>query len=165
MIDAGLTLEAERAQAVDVAQSQPKEEWGDSFLSMIRDNSDPSVGGLPKKLIYGSDYPFRSPQSDLKTTYSACESLMSYALGGLSNVWGANVLPLLRSETAEWPVTADTLRPFYKEVSRHLPISADHDDLTELFGDCFSHYETLPKSRQISSMFSSLERHRKNFGR
>jgi choline dehydrogenase-like flavoprotein len=160
MIDSGLTLEAERAQAVDVAQFQSKAEWEDSFLSMIRDKSDPSVGGLPKKLVYGSDYPFRSPDADVRTTYSECESLTSYALGGLSNVWGANVLPLLRAETAEWPVTTDTLWPFYKEVSRHIPICADHDDLTDLFGDCFSHYETLPKSRQISSMFSSLQRHR-----
>jgi ferredoxin len=160
MLDSGLTLESEREEAVHVAQSQHKTEWSESFLSMIRENSDPNVGGLPKKLIYGSDYPFRSQDADLKISFSKCESLTSYALGGLSNVWGANILPLLRTETTDWPVTTETLWPFYKEVSRYIPVCADNDDLTDLFGDCFSSFQTLPKSRQTISLISSLRKAR-----
>lgn len=160
MMDPGTTLETERAEAVSAASSQSKSEWSDSFLEMIRDKTDPNVKGLPKKLVYGSDYPFRSSDKDLKITFNRCESAMSHALGGLSNVWGANVLPLLRSETATWPVSVERLWPFYEEVCKHLPISSREDDLTELFGDCFSNVGKLPISQQASALLASLEAHR-----
>src|SRR6266550_8121699 len=63
MLDVGLTLEQSRARAVELVRNTPIQEWTETLLSSFRDKSDPDVRGLPKKLIYGSDYPFRAPDS------------------------------------------------------------------------------------------------------
>ena len=57
----------------------------------------------------------------------------SRAVGGLSNYWGAAVLPYRQEDIDDWPVTADDLAPHYRAVADWMPISGRQDDLAPLF--------------------------------
>jgi choline dehydrogenase-like flavoprotein len=57
----------------------------------------------------------------------------SRAVGGLSNYWGAAVLPYRQEDIDDWPITADDLAPHYRAVADWMPISGRQDDLAPLF--------------------------------
>jgi choline dehydrogenase-like flavoprotein len=53
----------------------------------------------------------------------------SYALGGLSNVWGAGVLPYGECDLSGWPITVDELTEPYRAVLKLMPYAAEDDEL------------------------------------
>ena len=57
------------------------------------------------------------------------------ALGGLSNLWGAAVLPYSAGDIADWPIRAEDLAPHYRAVAEFLPITGRTDDLETLLPD------------------------------
>ena len=65
--------------------------------------------------LLSSDFPFRHPESCLDMQSKEVDVLVSQARGGLSRVWGANVLPLLDSDLGAWPFKLSELTPYLKE--------------------------------------------------
>ena len=57
----------------------------------------------------------------------------SYAVAGLSNVWGSAVLPYRQHDLDGWPVTARKLAPFYAAVLKWMPVASQRDDLEQFF--------------------------------
>ena len=60
-------------------------------------------------------------------------SVVSGAYGGLTNVWGAQVMPFTRSTFADWPVGYATMEPHYRAVLESIPYAAEEDSLAENF--------------------------------
>ena len=61
----------------------------------------------------------------------------SYAAGGMSNAWGAQLLRYTQddlNELGDWPIDAAALNPFYTELEKHIGISGQKDDMSDFFG-------------------------------
>ena len=61
----------------------------------------------------------------------------SYAAGGMSNAWGAQLFRYTEADLLEagnWPLTASELIPYYADLEQHIGISGLNDDLTDFLG-------------------------------
>ena len=57
----------------------------------------------------------------------------SSVIGGLSNYWGATLLPFTENEFEEWPFSLKDVSKHYKKVSEIVKISGTRDGLNEYF--------------------------------
>ena len=80
----------------------------------------------------------------------------SLAKGGLSNVWGAAVLPYLADELDEWPIRYEQLVPHYRAVLSLTSLSAVNDDLAARFPLFSDDYSPLVPSRQAAALLADL---------
>jgi hypothetical protein len=62
------------------------------------------------------------------------EGVMSFALGGLSNAWGAGVYRFDDRELEGFPISARDLSDFYDRLTEEIGVSGASDDLTPFFG-------------------------------
>jgi choline dehydrogenase-like flavoprotein len=70
--------------------------------------------------------------------YSPVESdsfagVLSLAKGGLANGWGAGVYRFTDRDLAGFPINAAELRPCYDELTAHIGVCGDNDDLEPYF--------------------------------
>ena len=114
------------------------------------------TGRLPRKLVYGSDYPYRFADKYGPTCGDEVDFASSYARGGLSNVWGAAVLPYTQEDIEDWPVSVKELAPHYQAVLQFMPLAAQDDDLSAnfpLYSDrCQKHRHSSQARRLLSAM-------------
>ena len=118
MLDAGLTLEPSRAEIVRRLGSLPPDAWTPELVRPLRDATGAGSNGSPTKLAFGSDFPYREDGRQTRCRASGVGLRPSMALGGLSNVWGAAVLPYRESDVQDWPVRHDDLARHYGAVLR-----------------------------------------------
>ncbi len=87
------------------------------------------------KKPFGSDILFRDPVGFFGNGRSTSEFQLkpSFAKGGLSNGWGAAVLPYRSQDIESWPIDIDDLAPHYQAVAAFMPIAARLDDLQDMF--------------------------------
>ena len=81
---------------------------------------------------YGSDFGMEPPEE----TFAGGDAIglrSSRAVGGLSNLWGAAVLPWRQVDVEGWPVPFDAFVPSWRALAEHVPLAAAHDDLSALF--------------------------------
>jgi choline dehydrogenase-like flavoprotein len=130
VFDGGEQLEQERRQVMARMAAVRPAQWTVDDLRMLRGNQKADSRGIPKKLAFGSDYPFRDPHGLLNVEYDRTDLLYSLAQGGLTTMWGANVFPWRRNDFAGWPVQLSDLEPHYKAVLDFMPLAAAEDDLT-----------------------------------
>ena len=75
------------------------------------------------------------------------ETMMSFAKGGLANAWGAGVYRFNQADLQAFPFTEEALTPYYDELTKHIGISGQADDLSQDFGTD----ENLLKPLNLSS--------------
>lgn len=164
MLDAGITIEPHRAGAIDkLAQLNPSQ-WESSSVAVIRENMTSGAKGIPLKYAYGSNFPYREAAEQLGCKIENVGLLPSFALGGLSTVWGAALLPYSQLDLADWPFGRDTLLPHYAEVESITGIAGFRDDLESLFA-LHSCPTTLRGSKQAGSFLRDLQRNRETLSR
>jgi len=154
MLDGGAELEPDRARAAaELARAEP-EAWDPALVARVRNPLDePSL-----KLSFGSDFPYaRGAESGLVEHGTRC--LVSLAKGGLSNVWGAAVLPAPEEEFDAWPFPASELAPHYAAAAETLGIAAPRGELEDLFP---FHAPPKPPTRPAPQARVLLERLRAN---
>ena len=70
---------------------------------------------------------------------SAClRDAGSYAAGGMSNVWGAQLFRYNDTDLAEvgdWPIDAGDLEPYYADLEAHIGIAGIADDMHHFLGE------------------------------
>lgn len=158
ILDAGIKLEAERQQAVDALLASPN--WDEAALAPLKAGADATVSGVPIKKLFGSDYPYREVLEHLSVQADQVTTFASFAKGGLSNVWGAAVLPCRAEDIADWPITTIELEPYYKAVFNFMPLAAASDDLAEIFPFHSDTYQPLTPSWQAKRLLQHLNKHR-----
>jgi len=85
----------------------------------------------------------------------------SYAAGGMSNAWGAQLLRYTNADLlalGDWPIKADSLNPFYKELENYIGISGAADDMHRFLGDTDT---LLPPSPLVPAAQYLLDRYEK----
>jgi choline dehydrogenase-like flavoprotein len=156
MLDAGLELEPARRRRVADLRSMDRASWDRDSLSVLREGVDVTRGGIPLKLAYGSAFPYRDPL-DQDVASAGVHGKPSFARGGLSNVWGASMLPYRTEDMSEWPVTEEDLAPHYRAALKLMPFSARHDRLEEQFSLHQERPGMLASSSQAAGLLRDLE--------
>jgi choline dehydrogenase-like flavoprotein len=156
MLDAGLELEPDRRRRLVDLQSVAFSSWDQASLNLLREGVEVSPAGIPLKLAYGSKFPYRDPL-DQPLKADGVHAKASFARGGLSNVWGASVLPYRTHDMSEWPITAEDLAPHYRAALNWMPFSARRDGLEEQFPLHHEHPGMLASSAQASELLRDLE--------
>ena len=83
----------------------------------------------------------------------------SYALGGLSNVWGSGVLPYAERDLGGWPITAGELADAYRAVFDFVPYAAEDDELSERYPLIAMPDGPLIRSQAGDALLARLRRH------
>jgi choline dehydrogenase-like flavoprotein len=165
MLDVGMTLEPERLRLVEKLRASPPEQWSPADLAAYQAGMNPDVGGVPLKLVYGSDFAYREAEEHLRVHYDNVGVRPSFAKGGLSNVWGAAMMPFLDRDVADWPLKLSSLAPHYAAVARFTGLAACHDSLEESFSLYTDQPTDLRPSRQGQQMLDTMVRHREALNR
>ena len=159
MLDGGVALEPEREAIRASAALKPRPEWTEREIAVLR-TVVPDSGDLAQKLVYGSDYPYRRPPGAPDIRYGKLNIRASYAVGGLSNVWGATLLPYRETDLGRWPLSAADLAKSYAEVLALMPVSGQDDDLSLLFPLPARSMRPLRKSCQIAALLHRAAQHK-----
>jgi choline dehydrogenase-like flavoprotein len=161
MLDAGFALEPDAEAVVGRMSKQTPEQWSGDALSSVK--SLATVGGAPRKLVYGSEYPYRQPEGYQPLTGTGVDFSPSFAVGGLSNVWGAAMLPYLQSDIDDWPIRLADLTRYYPRVLEFVPLAGRIDRLAGLLPLYTDRFQDHRSSRQAQRFLGALERHREAF--
>jgi choline dehydrogenase-like flavoprotein len=164
LVETGFTIEPEREALVEKLAATKPEQWVSADVERIKEGMDPTEAGVVLKRIFGSDFPYRGTDEHLGTKYEGTGLRPSLARGGLSNVWGAAMLPYTAADMAGWPVTAQELAPHYAAVTKFTGLAGQRDDLEALFPLHHPDPAPLPMSRQARRLWSRLERYRSKLG-
>lgn len=158
MVDAGVTLEPERQAVIARMARQTPAEWSGEDLGLVKEGMNASAKGVVLKRIYGSDFAYRGPAEHIGTQSSQAALMPTLAQGGLSNVWGAALLPYCERDLRGWPITLADLAPHYAAILKQTPLAGQHDRLKESF-PLYGEPKTLPMSRQARVLWRRLEKH------
>jgi len=131
MLDAGKTLEPENdALRAKLAALDPAA-WSKEHLSQYKAGQINAPDGAIRK--FGSDFAVEPHAATLTEASNWLGLRASNATGGLSNVWGASVLPSAEQDITDWPISTGDLAPHYKAVAGFMPISGRQDAIEALY--------------------------------
>jgi choline dehydrogenase-like flavoprotein len=132
VVDAGDRIEAGRMEMFDtLARSEP-ESWPPGLAGRARSAFPVDLKRVPRKPAFGSLFLYADDDPDLPLACEHSDVLSSLAYGGLSNAWGASILPFRQSDIEDWPISLEDLRSHYEAVLRFMPIAAERDELSEM---------------------------------
>jgi choline dehydrogenase-like flavoprotein len=160
MLDAGIELEPEREQIVRRLGAMKYPDWPLETVTALKGEMTVSGRGLPQKLAFGSNYPYRETEEHAAWRGNGASVRPSMALGGFSTVWGAAMLPYHDDDLQDWPVKSRELAQHYRAVLAFTGLAAQRDDLEELFPLHAENPSALKSSRQADWLLENLARHR-----
>lgn len=136
----------------------PSEEWIVSFYDKVYEEIRSLYGfkfPLPKTHL-GKGIP-RQPVGQHLSIFK------SESFGGLTNYWGATMLPFTAQEMAKWPISEKILYPYYQKIAEIAGLAARPDALNEYFIRDFS---TRPPIRPIPALnyLNEIVNHHKDKG-
>ena len=168
VIDIGHRLEPAQREAVVRLADRAPSAWDQDDIDLIsRQPVDDTVKGLPQKRAYGSDFPFRNVgQLDGVTAIGQANgAVISAAYGGLSNVWGSQVMVFTTATFDQWPVTGHEMEAHYKAVLGAIPYAAEEDALARHF-PLVGQARPLPQlAPRALAVLRSAERHGQELSR
>lgn len=161
LLDGGKMLEpALRAQSDALAATQPHQ-WDARVASEYQQPQFETPQGQTRR--FGSDFAMEPGDTSLTKSADWFSLRASHAAGGLSNLWGAAVLPYRQSDISAWPITIDDLTPHYSAVANFMPISARPDRLNPLFpGFHVATDTTIEPGVQTAALLENMERNRQD---
>jgi choline dehydrogenase-like flavoprotein len=158
MVDAGALLEPQYRAHAERLQATPPALWDVASLAAIKRAMKDSGEDVPLKTLFGSAFAYRAHADVSPVEMRGAEVGWSFARGGLSNVWGAAVLPYRADDIGDWPIGVDALAPHYRAVLSMIDFAAEADELDDflpLYADASG---ALPRSRQAAALLSDLRR-------
>ena len=159
MLDAGVTLEKSKQLALDQTASTSPAEWNRSHLDDFKSGTKATAKGIALKLAYGSDFPYRGGQQFISAN-GDIGIVPSLAQGGLSNVWGAAMLPYLPEDTRDWPINIRDLDPHYRAVLGITGLAAHQDDLAQKYPLFVEPHNGLRTGAIVRSLLDDLNSNR-----
>ena len=160
MLDAGIVLEEPRRAVVNQMSRLSPREWSSEQLATLKGSTAAGTKGIPLKLAYGSDYPYRETDTLLPADYDGVALRPSLAQGGFSTVWGAAMMPYSARDMAEWPIGPADLAPHYSAVTKLTGFSGIKDDLEAIFPLHTEPGPALALSRQANTLYQRLSKNR-----
>jgi choline dehydrogenase-like flavoprotein len=159
ILDAGDRIEAGRMDVFDTLASSEPEQWSPELIRRARRAFPVGIKHVPLKPAYGSLFPYALDDPDLPITCENADTLPSLAYGGLSNSWGASILPVHQRDITDWPISLAELEPHYRAVLRFVPIAAEYDELAGAFPLYTDSPGMLRRGPQTEMLLSRMHRH------
>ncbi|NEX92227.1 GMC oxidoreductase [Caulobacter sp. 17J65-9] len=159
MLDAGGELEPDVRQRMARLGEHPPESWSAADHAAVRGPLRFNSEGAPLKLLFGSDFPYRDVERHEPLYAREVDAYRSFALGGLSRLWGASVLPYGDEDLDGWPLGSADLAPHYAAALGLTGLSAARDDLEVLFPLHVEPTADLPASGQAQALLGRLRKH------
>jgi choline dehydrogenase-like flavoprotein len=163
MLDVGEEIEPERAATRSRMADVEPDQWSKTDIATIQGprHTERTEGMRP----FGSDFLLRDPvdffEPDGPPPWFGLRP--SFALGGLSNGWGAAVLPYRAEDIQDWPLGSEDLAPHYNALGSLIPIAAEPDALADLFPmQTIDFRRSLPLCSQADRLYSRLEGRRES---
>jgi ferredoxin len=103
----------------------------------------------PPKTHFAEQIPRQSVGGRLKI-------FKSDTFGGLTNFWGATMLPFTSREFSEWPITLRDMELFYRRIADIVGISAEADRLNEYFGIDYATRPAIKPTVLLSRLDSNV---------
>jgi ferredoxin len=163
VLDTGLSLEPEREAARRRMAATTPEMWQPSDQALTRFSAN-GASGPGYKRLFGSDLAFRDDGALQLSAAPGVGARPSYALGGLSNVWGAGLLPYTDRDLADWPIAAAELADGYRAVLGFVPYAAEDDELAEHYPLLRVPDGPLIRTQAGEALLTRLRRHRHALG-
>lgn len=160
MLDAGVQLEPEKAELVREMAARDPAHWTAHERTAIKSGLVAGVKGIGQKLQFNSDFPYRETDQKIPWRSAGTGLFPSLALGGLSNVWGAAMLPHRDEDIGEWPVKNAELAPHYRAVAGFTEVTAQSDGLDDWFPIYQDRPQGLRPGAQAAALLRNLDRHR-----
>ncbi len=159
ILDVGTSLDSHRQEVVARMSRQEPAEWTKEDLETISSRKLTTNEAVHSKLSYGSSYSFDSRSSAIDVRWKNNTGFNhSLALGGLSNIWGASLLPYRQEDIDGWPITVADLQPHYRAVMDFLPGTGIIDGLEEILPlYTTTHRHQLQPSRQGQALLNDLD--------
>jgi choline dehydrogenase-like flavoprotein len=132
VLDTGLSLEPVREAARRRMAAVEPARWSPADIAFTR-FAPSSTGGAGYKQLFGSDVAFRADGVHPLRADGGVGARPSFAIGGLSNVWGAGVLPYTERDIADWPIGVGELADHYRAVFEFMPQAAEDDELSRRY--------------------------------
>jgi choline dehydrogenase-like flavoprotein len=162
IIDTGINLEKNNTILKEKLASTEPDQWHEEDIETLKSSMKSTVKGIPKKIVYGSDYVYRQIENGGQLFLSNAKMVRSFATGGLSNVWGACILPYSTDELSDWPISPEELLPHYKAILDFMPHVGREDNLRLRLPMYSERYSQLNLSRQIDLFLKDLEANQKS---
>jgi len=162
MLDVGLELEPDNSALKAQLGSREPGDWNANDVALMKQPQISSDKGATIK-PFRSDFATRdavgffAPPGPPRNV----ELRPSFAKGGLSNGWGASILPYRTEDLGDWPAISRELGPHYQALRSFMPMSAVSDRLQELFPLLpVESTHCLPMSSQGRALLERLDRRR-----
>ncbi len=163
ILDVGNLLESERQEIVSRMSNLEATEWSRDDLETIEGDRTPGREAVHSKRSFGSSYSFAQNSSAVDIRWRDRKGFShSLAYGGLSNVWGAALLPYRQEDIADWPVSLAELVPHYQAVMKFVPGTAVIDGLDEILPTYSAGDDPLEPSFQAKALLHDLELQKEN---
>ena len=119
MLDVGLEIEKKKKEKKKELinlnnKSNFYEEWVKNFKPINHNIF---------KQIYSSSFAYANKKEFFLNNPKGLNFTGSYALGGLSNVWGAASLPYEENDFLTWPINLNDLKPYYKKIQNIINVN------------------------------------------
>lgn len=131
MVDGGEMLEPDAAARQAAMAAHAPDSWTQQMIDDWQTPQFSSNSGLVQR--YGSNFAQIPPTESQQLQASWFALRASHAVGGLSNVWGAAVLPSRQADIETWPVSIGDLEPHYRAITDAMPMAGRPDRLEQLF--------------------------------
>jgi choline dehydrogenase-like flavoprotein len=164
VIDVGYGLEPGKEEDVVRLGARSPEDWDEQTLGRLYPPPAASAKGVERRLLFGSDFPYRIPRF-FSARMEDCDTELSHGLGGFGNVWGAAVMPYSASALRDWPIAKQELDRSYRNVLKYIPVSAEQDGLARMFPLAPEAAHGLERPRRIEALLDALERRRDRLAR
>lgn len=133
ILDAGDRPEPDQLEPYEQLGQLEPDAWPSGVADRLRGTFPVGVRSVGIKPVFGSLFPYAIDDPDLAMERDHVDHWPSLARGGLSNTWGASILPFRAADIADWPVGLAELGPHYEAVLRFVPLAGRHDELEEMF--------------------------------
>jgi choline dehydrogenase-like flavoprotein len=159
ILDVGGEVEPDRlAPFTSLAATEPGH-WPPGMTHRLRNAFPVGVKSVGLKPVYGSLFPYAIDDDDLPVSLDHAEILPSLARGGLSNTWGASMLPFRQVDIQDWPISLADLEPHYEAVLQFVPMAGERDELESMF-PLYTEPQPLRRVPQAEAILHGLRRHR-----
>jgi len=152
MLDVGRTLE--NSTKIEIASLKTKSSLSEEDMKNIRGDVKAGIKGVDEKKIFGSSFANRLNENFRFEKYNAWFYL-SFAKGGLSNLWGRNLMPLCQNDLKDWPIPEGSLESYYSSVLEYVPIAGRKDRLEKLL----PLYTSSPGPMNLSGQAEKLDKY------
>lgn len=157
MVDVGERLETDRETLRTRLAGLDPGHWAPEDVAEFK---RPQLEGGDAIRRYGSDFIFRDPDG-AAAPLAGSNFRPSFAYGGLSNGWGAAVLPYRQEDLTGWPIRIEDLAPHYRAVADFMPVAGGMDDLQTVFPVLdLAAMKALKPSAQAEVLLERIRRNR-----